>query len=99
MPNYDYKCIECGLIEEHVVKYENRDLPIGCSECDDLSMQRFYGKMPGLTKASFIDGLKRPGWEDLKATTKLEQAKAETKWGSDDREQVCKELNEREKKI
>lgn len=28
MPLYTYRCRQCGLIEEHLVKYEDRDKPM-----------------------------------------------------------------------
>lgn len=93
--NYDYKCQECGGESVHNVSYSKRDLPHPCFKCGGLSV-RFYKKMPGLTKASFVDGTKRKGWADLKATAKLEEARAQAGFGSDDREQISKELNERE---
>jgi len=98
MPNYDYRCVDCENISIHNVKYSERDLPQQCTNCGGPS-NRFYGKMPGLTKASFVDGTKRDGWADLKATARLEEARARAASGSDDRELISKELNEREDKL
>jgi putative FmdB family regulatory protein len=79
MPSYDYRCPDCEITEILVVKYEERDFNQPCSMCGKNSLVRFYGKMPGVTRASYIDSNKTARAREfinLKKAAQLEVDKA-----------------------
>lgn len=97
MPNYQWKCKACNDIVELVVPSDERDTyQFKCEECGS-TRKRLFG-MPMVMKASYPDGTKREGFADMKATARLEEAKAKLDWRSDDARQINKELDDREKK-
>jgi predicted nucleic acid-binding Zn ribbon protein len=57
-PNYDYICPECGIVETHFVKYEDRESPgIHCAACNQALKYKIT--MPGTTKHSYVDGQRK----------------------------------------
>jgi putative FmdB family regulatory protein len=99
MPNYEYRCQECQTETIEFIRYELRDELLDCEACGELAvMKRYFGTMPGTTKASYIDGHKRPGWSDMLTEAKLKEAAASKKWSSSDVREINKELDNREKK-
>ena len=93
MPTYDYLCSDCGITEVVIVRYEDRDEKQLCSYCGRDTMARYYGKMPGITRASYIDSNKTARAKelvDLKRAAKLEVDKAGMRAG--DRAEVNKEI-------
>lgn len=98
MPNYDYRCPECETVKTEYRKYEDRDRPIPCVMCKDSEMVRTWLKMPGTTKASFIDSRKTKraaDMHDLKEAAKLEVEAANLP--HDKRTEIKKEIRERKK--
>lgn len=74
MPSYDFKCGDCGHQDIFILSYEDRDKERRCNKCGDF-MIRFYAKMPGVTKASYIDSNKTARAKemaDMKQAAKLE---------------------------
>jgi putative FmdB family regulatory protein len=76
MPTYDFECSRCG--EEDVVRipYEDRDLARQCPTClgEEMTMIRTWKKMPGTTRASFVDGHRREAVTAHRATRAIETA-------------------------
>lgn len=77
MPSYDYKCKSCEYTFVDIVSYDDRDNIQECPDCGAVNAFRFYGKMPGVTRASYVDGTKRKGFDTLKEVNKLEIEKAD----------------------
>lgn len=79
MPNYDWECSTCACPFEAIVPYEKLEQPeLTCPECQATDIKRIF-TMPSIRtrgSATFVDGQKRPGWDDLKAISKLKVAKA-----------------------
>lgn len=97
MPNYDFFCQKCQKMTVEFCKFNERDtIEILCQKCDTKLERRIAAPM--VMKAAYPDGTKREGWADMLATAKLEEAKANLDWRSDDARQINKELDEREKK-
>lgn len=95
MPNYDYRCETCHHTNILNVKYNDRDLLQECPECGTIKLYR-VPSIPMVLKASYPDGHKRSGWEDMKATARLQEAKA--KAGKNDVKEINRELDARENK-
>lgn len=98
MPNYDFTCTKCKHNFEEVVKYEERDIcPIPCPNCNSLETKRHFPG-PMVLGASYPDGMKRPGWDTMKETARLEVEKAKVPHGSRDavaeRKRITKEIKE-----
>lgn len=70
MPNYDYKCTKCELEVILSVSYEDRDASQECL-CGE-PMYRTWRKMPGVTRASYVDGQRRKQFQDLKEANRVE---------------------------
>ena len=99
MPMYDHECqnSKCGKIFMQLARPEERN-EVECPYCQESSGQRIYIKAPGLTKATYVDGHKRPGWEDLRQENRLEQKIADTNWRSQENKEAKQELAARRKK-
>ena len=97
MPNYQWKCEKCDDVIDYNVPSKDRDTFTLPCDCCGTNRVRLFG-MPMVMKAAYPDGTKREGWADMLATAKLEEAKANKKWGSDERKAIDKELDEREQK-
>lgn len=74
---YDYLCKACGEKTEWLVNTADPDwdAPKDCMKCGRGKAYRAPSSPP-VQKASYVDGTKRKGMEDLKEAAKLEQAKA-----------------------
>jgi putative FmdB family regulatory protein len=72
MPNYDYSCPECKEAFVLFSSYGDRDQNRPCPGCGGEYLTRFYGKFPGVNRASHPDGRKTEANQDLKEATKLE---------------------------
>lgn len=98
--NYDYACTICGGASIINVKYDDRDETQPCDECGGASIRvykTFHGRTEKLS-ASFVDGQKRPGFEELKTEARLKQAAAEAGETGGDYEEINKEFVERRAK-
>ena len=94
-PLYDYSCNSCLHKFSESVKYEDRDKlgNIVCPVCSHLQVSRYF-PAPTISKVSFPDGYKRPGWVDLKEAAKLEVAKANiNSLKPGERSKISKEIN------
>ena len=76
-PMYDFNCVDCNTRYDIVVKYEERDNPgvAPCPCCSSVNVIRQFPS-PMVSKASYPDGFKRPGWDTLKEAAKMEVEKA-----------------------
>jgi hypothetical protein len=93
---FDWLCADCYHKEEIVVDtaLPEWDSPRSCSACGTGEARRCPSS-PAVQKATFVDGTKRKGMEDMKEVAKLEMIKANTR--PDKRDEVSKEIMERRK--
>ena len=99
MISYDYNCKSCGGDFIELAKYEDRDT-VQCPECGPTAiLTRVYRTVNNL-KASYPDGFKRSGFQELKIDAKLRAAAmdAEGNGNSNDYIEISKERAEREAK-
>ena len=99
MPTYDFKCKECEHKSIEFVRYDDRDtIRIKCTECQ-ADMTRVMS-MPTVLKASYLDGQKREGFEEMRIDNKLKMAaiKATGEGKFDDVKEIDKEYAERKEK-
>ena len=40
MPRYDYKCAQCGEIQQLTIPYDARDSELGCPFCEGRMMRQ-----------------------------------------------------------
>ncbi len=78
--NYDWNCKFCDLMFEAQVNYEDRDIPgiVPCTSCGNSNVTRMF-PAPRVSKESYPDGLRRPGWKEMGEAANLEVALANTK--------------------
>jgi hypothetical protein len=93
---FDWLCSDCHHKEEVLVDTSqlNWDAPRSCSACGTGEATRCPSS-PTVQKASFVDGTKRAGLEDIKAVAKLEVAKANSR--PEQRNEIQKEINNRKR--
>lgn len=74
MPTYLYKCEACPCTEEVLCKYEDRQESVHCTGCG----HRAHLTMMGATvmRASYPDGHKRKGWNEIRTASKLNKQAA-----------------------
>lgn len=93
---YDYLCNKCGEKTEWLVNTADPewDNPKDCMKCGRGKCFR-APSAPPVQKASYVDGTKRKGMEDMKKVAELEVQKANLP--PDKRGEVNKEIHERRK--
>ena len=100
MPMYDYKCCACEITWTELRPYDERDnIEEACLMCGETKdIKRVYLKMPGITKASYVDGQRRNNKyiKDLKEKAKLEIERADTV-NRETRREIDKEINKLQK--
>lgn len=74
MPTYDFRCSTCDREEVIYCSYQDRDAVRGCPACGDEAMKRTWKQMPGLTRASYVDGHRREAVSAYRATRQIERA-------------------------
>lgn len=95
MPMYDYTCKHCNVVFPALVTYENRDTPeMECPVCSRQDGITRNMAIPTLTKASYPEGYKRPGWGELREAAKLNVEKANTPYQNKaERKRLDREIN------
>lgn len=91
MPNYDYECIICLVLEERQVIYEDRDEQF-CMKCENPLKRHFPAPM--VTRASYPDGHKRKGWAEMREASKLNQEAIVSKSDSH-KKQIATEIRDK----
>ena len=91
MPNYSYECKVCAAGEELILfaKYEERDNQV-CPECSTPVTRQISA--PNVMRASYPDGTKRKGFQDLKEAAKLNREAAGEKAGSERRKEIVSQI-------
>jgi putative FmdB family regulatory protein len=75
VPNYDLVCTKCENEEIVFCAFHDRDVPRNCPVCEGQeTLQRTWKKMPGTTRASFVDGHRREAVTAHRATRAIETA-------------------------
>ena len=73
--NYDYMCQNCGGIEVHFVKYDDRDKEQPCESCDGVAVRGYYTapqvRTPK-TSRTFLDGGRNDGYKEEGVAAKLD---------------------------
>jgi len=75
MPLHDFECKECGHEEELFIDHSEIENLHICNNCGKIALKRVFRKMPGLTKASYIDSKKTAraaSVDKLRTAVKLE---------------------------
>ena len=100
MISYDFNCKNCHLDFIEYLSYDKRDLPIECPDCGPGSVATRVFRTVNNLKASFPDGHKRAGFQELKADAALRAAsvRAEEQGNLDDYKEINKERTERDNK-
>lgn len=93
---YDYLCDTCHEKTEWLVNTSDPawDAAKDCMKCGRGKCRR-APSAPPVQKASYVDGTKRKGMEDLKKIADLEVIKANTP--PEKRGEIAKEIHERRK--
>ena len=98
MPVYDGACMGCGAESSLFIDSSEVDNTFICEECGEEKVRRVWRRMPGLTKASYIDSNKTArarDMQDMKDAAKLEVQKAGMR--REDRAEISKEIKEKTK--
>jgi hypothetical protein len=88
MPSYTYFCPDCEAKTYEQFKFSERPETIKCLVCQGTAEYRI--DMPGITRASYVDGTKRKGWSEIREANKLVQAAAVSK--PDTAKEIRKEI-------
>jgi hypothetical protein len=72
-PNYNFQCTECDLVTTEFYKYEDRPERMQCPACSTETAE-YRIAMPGITRASYVDGTRR--FQDAKEASKLNKEMA-----------------------
>jgi putative FmdB family regulatory protein len=66
MPNYDYRCIKCGRIEERIVMISKKDDPSTCT-CEEKGEMKRLISIPPAVVHDTIHPIRRAGteWNDV----------------------------------
>lgn len=94
-PIYDMACQVCMFEGDAFINSSEVENPIECPDCGQISYKRVWRKMPGTTRASYIDSNKTARAKDLeglKRAAHLEVQKAGTK--PSERGEISKEIKE-----
>lgn len=99
---FDFLCLKCNEKTEHYVdtQQEGWDRGAKCDACGSTNTKKVISAPEIRTDdnaATFLDGTKRRGAEDLKKAAKLEVEKARARPGSPERAAIQREINERKK--
>lgn len=99
---FDFLCSVCNEKTEHYVDTtrEGWDRGMECEVCGSTDTQKVMSAPEIRTDdnaATFLDGTKRRGVEDLKKAAKLEVEKVRHRPGSPERAAIQREINERKK--
>lgn len=89
MPIYQYECRECETYWEVIVPYSQRDSQ-PCPACTSLNVETLLAA-PTVLRASYRDGHKRKGWQDLREANKLVREKALAR-GDQNRREIANEI-------
>lgn len=90
----DVKCLKCHEVWDELATQEELDKnEFACIYCDGVGMR--IPSKPNPTRASYRDGVKRPGFSDMKKAAKLEAEMFNKP--VDQRGDYIKEINEYKK--
>lgn len=73
MPTYDFVCSVCSEPEIIQAPYEARDMQL-CTICGSPTVRQLSA--PHSTKASYVDGVRRKGWADMREASALNKEAA-----------------------
>lgn len=100
MISYDYMCKACGLLQVQYSSYNERDHPKPCKNCKE-PCERVFATVPQVRteklSRTFVDGIKRPGFEDLKKIADLQVEQLRHRPDSERYRQINQEIQERKK--
>jgi hypothetical protein len=87
-PNYNFQCTECDLVTTEFYKYEARPEEVECAVCGTRTA-KYKIAMPGITRASYVDGTNR--FQDAKEAAKLNKEMASSR-SSTTKQEMAKEI-------
>jgi hypothetical protein len=97
-PVYDFQCQTCEYEDELNISSKEVNTLQHCISCDNISFKRVWKKMPGVTRASYIDSKDTKRGRDMDVHRKI--AQLEIKEGNTphkDRAEIRKEINKLKK--
>lgn len=86
MPNYSFRCPECGHDTDHHCKFEDRPAQVACENCGKMAPYKLIP--PGIMTHSYLDGNNR--FKDAKEAAKLNKLAAGAEGVTKD--EISKEL-------
>ena len=66
MPRWEsiiYLCTNCEYEEEDIIESQHRDEPTTCPKCREAMFRKITAN---ITRASYPDGVRRKGWDDVR---------------------------------
>ena len=89
----DFICTGCQIVWDQLVPREERDSPVKCPECEQMTGHRTIATPRSLMQKGAIHmGAKRKGFQDLKESYDLEVKAADLRPDSQERKEVSKEI-------
>ncbi len=79
MPNYEYTCDQCETVTIHFRSFERRHEK---AECLCGAEASYTISAPALMQASYPDGTRRKGFQDMREAAKLSTEAASAKQGT-----------------
>lgn len=95
MPTYTYVCLECDHVTDHNCPYVERPEFVECSICGKQAEYKLGA--PLVMRASYHDGVKRRGYQDMREASKLNRQKAQTTGQA--RKEIEKEIRKMRVKV
>lgn len=90
---YEWQCSECEVVVEIQRPIAECNTPpdreVACL-CEQSQWKRVFSMPMVVGKASYLDGQKRPGWQDLKEAAKLEKEAANSR--QDKKKEIAAEI-------
>lgn len=67
----DIRCQDCDLVTDIIIDRDEQGGTWGCPECGGAMSKTLSA--PNITRASYVDGTKRKGFEDMKQAVRVER--------------------------
>ncbi len=94
MPSYPFECPHCQDTFDIVLSIKDYDATDtwDCLSCEgEITKKNRLMTMPSVTRVSYVDGTKRPGFAENREMLKLKQDSYNLK--PEDRKEIKKEIN------
>lgn len=85
----DFKCPDCNETWDDIVGTDEKDNKFKCPYCLSDNASRTFSA-PNFTRASYVDGVKRAGFQEFKEAAKLNKESAVS--GNDKKKEIAREI-------